>query len=70
MNITPKQAVIVGNRLDREIIAGKRLGIPTIWIRAGEGSEAKLDDIDEKPNVVIDDIEQLPMAILALISPK
>jgi putative hydrolase of the HAD superfamily len=31
--------LIIGNRLDKEIIAGNQLGIKTVWIRHGEGCE-------------------------------
>ncbi|MGH6847772.1 MAG: HAD family hydrolase [Methylocella sp.] len=65
----PKQSIIVGNRLDRDIIAGNRLGIPTIWLRAGEGSEMERDCVQATPDVVIDDISELPAAIQALAGP-
>jgi putative hydrolase of the HAD superfamily len=66
-SIIPTNAIILGNRLDREILAGNRLGIPTVWIRSGQGSEMKLDGTHGKPNVEIDDICELPSAIRSLV---
>lgn len=36
--LLPDEVVIVGNRLDREILAGERLHLTTVWLRRGEGS--------------------------------
>jgi putative hydrolase of the HAD superfamily len=66
-NVIPTNAIIVGNRLDREILAGNKLGIPTVWIRSGQGSEMELDGTHGKPDVEIDDICQLPSAIRSLV---
>jgi putative hydrolase of the HAD superfamily len=66
-NIMPRHAVIVGNRLDREIIAGNRLGILTIWIRSGEGSEMEPNISVGKADADIDDIADLPTAIETLV---
>lgn len=38
---TKENVLIVGNRLDNEIAAGNLLGMPTVWIRQGEGCELK-----------------------------
>jgi putative hydrolase of the HAD superfamily len=67
-NITPAQAIIVGNRLDREIIAGNRLGVRTIWLRAGEGSEMEPRAIEAKADVDIDNFAELPIAIRKLVA--
>jgi FMN phosphatase YigB (HAD superfamily) len=61
--VTPGSTVVVGNRLDREIAVGRRLGAKTIWVRSGEGSEytGKI----ECDNVV-ENITELPAALKAL----
>jgi FMN phosphatase YigB (HAD superfamily) len=66
--ISPSEAVIVGNRLDREIAAGNRLGIQTIWLRSGEGSEMKCDGV--APVAVIERLVELPSAIWTLVKPE
>jgi FMN phosphatase YigB (HAD superfamily) len=58
--------VVVGNRLDREIAAGARLGLPTIWIRKGEGGLRPLRPLDPRPTLTIRDIGQLPGALRRL----
>jgi FMN phosphatase YigB (HAD superfamily) len=66
-NISVYQAVIVGNRLDREITAGNRLGIPTIWFRSGEGSQMQRECAQVTPSAEIDDLAELPTTIRRLV---
>jgi FMN phosphatase YigB (HAD superfamily) len=63
--IEAREAVIVGNRLDREIAAGRRLGITTIWIRKGEGSEM-VPGKENEPDFTIRDFAELPAALMAI----
>jgi FMN phosphatase YigB (HAD superfamily) len=66
-DISAYEAVVVGNRLDREIIAGNRLGIPTIWFRSGEGSQMQRECVPVTPNANIDDFAELPTTIRRLV---
>ena len=58
-----RNAVVVGNRLDREIAAGHRLGLATIWVRRGEGAGRVPRRGDPRPTRTIRDIAQLPAAL-------
>lgn len=62
--ISPRSAVIVGNRVDREIAAGRKLGTKTVWVRSGEGSEydGELPTLD----AIIESITELPSALESL----
>ncbi len=60
--LRPAGALVVGNRLDDEIAAGKRLGIPTALVRGGEFGTLHPNGPDETPDVVISGLpELLPM---------
>lgn len=62
-DLKPERTLIVGNRLDREILAGNRLGVGTIWVRAGEGSEIDPQAIEAKADIEIWNLAELPEAI-------
>jgi putative hydrolase of the HAD superfamily len=59
LNINPQNAVIVGNRLDKEIIAGNKLKIPTIWVIHGEGSEIRPGKNTGKADKVVQSVLEL-----------
>ncbi len=61
--LAPDRAIVVGNRLDREIAAGRNLGAFTVWVRCGEGSEMTPAKEDERPHLVIGGITELPAAL-------
>jgi FMN phosphatase YigB (HAD superfamily) len=66
--LAASQAIIVGNRLDREIDAGLAVGSRTIWLRWGEGS-SQSPRTTVRPDAIIDHITDLPNAIRSLKPP-
>jgi FMN phosphatase YigB (HAD superfamily) len=62
--------VVVGNRLDREIRAGNRLGITTVWVRRGEGSGVLPDERSGLPDYTVDDVGELCRVFDHLCDPK
>ena len=61
-NCKPEEAVMVGDRIDNDIIPANKIGMTTVWIRQGFGGLAEPHTIDETPNYVIEkltDIYQL-----------
>jgi FMN phosphatase YigB (HAD superfamily) len=62
-DIAAEAALVIGNRLDRDIIAGNHLAIPTIWLRSGEGSEMQPGGLAATPDAVIDRLAELPAAV-------
>ena len=64
VGINPNDALIVGNRLDKEILAGENLGAPTVWVQHGEGSKANLEDGRREPDYTIDSILKLRDVLL------
>jgi FMN phosphatase YigB (HAD superfamily) len=55
----PASVVVVGNRLDREIRAGNRLGVTTVWVRRGEGSAVLPGKDTGLPDHTVNDVGEL-----------
>jgi FMN phosphatase YigB (HAD superfamily) len=66
----PASVVVVGNRLDREIRAGNRLGVTTVWVRRGEGSAVLPDGRSGLPDHTVDDVVELCQLFDHLCDPK
>lgn len=61
-NCKPEEAVMVGDRVDNDIVPANKIGMTTVWIRQGFGGLAEPYTIAETPNYTIDkltDIYQL-----------
>ena len=59
--------IVVGNRLDKEIAAGRRLGTRTIWLRTGEGRHLQPDPGLE-PDVIVERFTEVPAVVERLAS--
>ena len=58
----PEEAVMVGDRLDNDIVPANKIGMTTVWIKQGFGGFTEPQTIDETPDYIIDkltDIYQL-----------
>jgi FMN phosphatase YigB (HAD superfamily) len=62
-DISSREAMIVGNRLDRDIIAGQNLEMRTIWLQSGEGSEMVPEQLGAIPDACVGSVAELPAAI-------
>lgn len=58
-NCLPENAVMIGDRLDNDIIPAKRIGLKTIWIRQGFGGMATALTQEEMPDRCVNDLEEL-----------
>lgn len=61
-NCKPEEAVMVGDRIDYDILPANKIGMTTVWIKQGFGGLAEPHTIAETPNYTIDkltDIYQL-----------
>ena len=58
---TPEEAVIVGDRLDTDVLAGKRIGAVTVLVLTGITSQADVDSAppEMQPDVVIKSLPEL-----------
>jgi phosphoglycolate/pyridoxal phosphate phosphatase family enzyme len=59
---SPENAVIVGDRLDTDVLAGKRIGALTVLVLTGITSQADVDAAppEMRPDIVIATLPELP----------
>ena len=58
-NCPPKRAVMVGDRLDNDVIPAKELGMRTVWVRQGMGGLAVPLGPEEGPDITIGRVDRL-----------
>lgn len=51
--------IMLGDRLDTDILAGERAGLPTMLVMTGVTDPAELESSDITPDVIIDDLAPL-----------
>ncbi|MFC0333536.1 HAD family hydrolase [Paenibacillus sepulcri] len=55
----PEQAVMIGDRIDNDVIPAKRLGMKAILVRQGDACEQPLPEGADRPDAVVDRIDEL-----------
>ena len=55
----PADAVMIGDRLDNDIIPAKKLGMKTVWVRQGYAVYQSIDDERKRPDHIVDSIDEL-----------
>lgn len=58
-NCKPGNAVMIGDRIDNDIIPAKLLGIHTVWIKQGFGKYWRLKEEIEKADCTVDSLKEL-----------
>lgn len=58
-NCRPDQAIMIGDRIDNDIVPAKRLGMKTIWIRQGPGRYWSIRRKDEMPDYQVNSLSEL-----------
>ena len=53
----PEEAVMVGDRLDNDIIPANKIGMTTVWIKQGFGGVAEPKSKDEQPDYTVDNLK-------------
>ena len=54
-----EKAVMIGDRIDNDIVPAKEMGMKTIWIKQGMGKYWKISNEHEKADFVIDSLSEL-----------
>lgn len=57
-NCKPENAVMIGDRLDNDIVPAKKLGMKTIWVKQGFAKYQTVHNDNEKPDFIIDSISK------------
>ena len=55
----PDEAIMVGDRLDNDIAPAKLLGMKTVWVRQGFAKYQSINNENERPDYIVDDIAEL-----------
>ena len=63
----PSEAIMIGDRLDNDIIPAKQVGLRTVWMRRGRYAALEPRVPDELPDEAIFDLEELPSAIDSIV---
>lgn len=58
-NCTPREAVMIGDRIDNDILPAKALGMHTVWIRQGFGGLWNISNPEEQPEHTADSLTEL-----------
>lgn len=58
-NCKPVNAIMIGDRIDNDIIPAKRMGMNTIWIKQGFGQYWDIKEEIEKADFVINNLTEL-----------
>ena len=58
-NCKPEEAVMVGDRIDNDIIPANKIGMKTVWIRQGFGGLANPQTAEQTPEYTINNLNEL-----------
>ena len=58
-NCNPEESVMVGDRIDNDIIPANRIGMKTVWIRQSFGGLAEPQTAKETPEYTINNLNEL-----------
>ena len=59
-----EEAVMIGDRLDNDVVPAKRLGMKTVWIRQGFGGLSDPALSPEQPDSIVKDLRELVKLLL------
>ena len=59
METTPEATLVLGDRLDTDILGGVRLGMPTVLLLTGISQRDELADSPISPSLVLEDLPTL-----------
>ena len=59
----PETTVVIGDRLETDILGGIRAGIKSIFVLCGAGKREELQAVDYEPDLIIDDLDALADAL-------
>jgi HAD superfamily hydrolase (TIGR01662 family) len=63
LGVRPEETVMVGNRLDTDILGGKRAGMKTILLRWNDRTRAQASSQQEEPPRTITSLKELPKVL-------
>ena len=55
----PEEAIMVGDRIDNDIIPANKIGMTTVWIKQGFGSYAEPKTVEEQPDYIVNNLAEI-----------
>ena len=55
----PEEVVMIGDRIDNDIIPAKKIGMKTVWIKQGFGKYYKPNSAEDKPDQTINTLNEV-----------
>ena len=55
----PNEAVMIGDRLDNDVVPAKQLGMKTVWVRQGFAKYQNVNSENEQPDYTIEGINDI-----------
>ena len=63
LNVKPKDAVMVGNRVSADVVGGNRMGMKTILFKWNKRYTEKITSSEEQPTHTINSLKELLLAL-------
>ncbi len=60
LGVKAENAIMVGNRIDTDIIGANRMGMKSVWFKWNNRYEDKISSEGEKPDFIIKSLSELP----------
>jgi len=60
LGVKPENAVMVGNKIDADILGANRAGMKSVWFRWNNRYSGTIDSSQEKPDFTINSLLELP----------
>ena len=60
LGVEAKNTVMVGNRIDADIVGANRVGMKSVWFRWNDRYEETIGSEDKKPSFIIKSLSELP----------
>ena len=54
-----ENAVMIGDRIDNDVVPAKKMGMKTVWIRQGGGGLWQLQGPEQQPDFTVDNLGEL-----------
>jgi FMN phosphatase YigB (HAD superfamily) len=67
LDVAPEECIMVGDRIDCDIVPAKQLGMRAVRLRTGRHASQEPRSWDERPDAEATDVPGLRAAILALL---
>ena len=58
-NCKPEEVVMVGDRIDNDIIPANKIGMKTVWLKQGFGSYAEPKTVEEQPDYIVNSLAEI-----------